>query len=258
MVFRGGSNPDEAGLLYVYISSTDQTGQAAPLPAVGVLSNANWMQVGGAPSDRDEQTKIFTTANATTYAALTDIKALDIVYVSTLREWRQISTVDSDGTPTAYTTLSVPEFITLELDQGAAQTYQLAQGDIVLATEHNNRTFVVNPAVADFVYSASASLPDTWIEISDSDLNARQSTNTNEVILTTSQTSIPTASVPASDQLVISGSSGVRLTHTSDQAVALSYGLPVYASTNAYEVGDLVVDNDGHCLQYYSGCEPCL
>ena len=244
MVFRGGSNPDEAGLLYVYISSTDQTGTAAPLPAVGTLSNANWMQVGGAPSDRDEQTKIFTTANASTYSALTDLKPLDIVYVATLREWRQISTVDTDGTPLTHTTLSVPEFITLELDQGAAQTYQLAQGDIVLATEHNNRTFVVNPAVADFVYSASASLPDTWIEISDSDLNARQSTNTNEVILTTSQTSIPTASVPASDQLVISGSSGVRLNHTSDQSVNVSYGLQEYSSANGYEIGDLVVDSD--------------
>ena len=244
MVFRGGSNPDEAGLLYVYISSTDQTGQAAPLPAVGVLSNTNWMQVGGAPSDRDEQTKIFTTANATTFMALTDIKPLDVVYVATLREWRQINTVSTDGNPLTFDVLSIPEFIRLELDNGAAQTYQLAQGDIVVATEHDNRAFVVTPAVSDFVYNTGVGLPDTWIEISDTDLNARDSGN-NTVTLTTSPTSIPLANVPTPDRLVVSGTSGVRVTHTSDQAVALSYGLPVYADTNAYEVGDLVVDSDG-------------
>ena len=192
------------------------------------------------------KTKIFTTANAATFNTIEDLFPLDVVYVSALREWRRILTVNADGNPLTFDQVSVPEFISLELDQGNAQTYQLAQGDIVVATAHSNRTFVVTPATANYVYSSTlTSFPDTWIEISDTDLNARASTVDNQVILTTSQTSTPIAQVAATDQLTVTGTSGVRVTHTSDQAVALSYGLPVYADTNAYEVGDLVVDNDG-------------
>ena len=55
LVYRGGTVADEAGLLYVFIGATSASGANAPLPAVGTISNTHWQQVGGAPSNREQQ-----------------------------------------------------------------------------------------------------------------------------------------------------------------------------------------------------------